>query len=44
MYEDTRTLLLNRVRIFLTRGILATFVYAEDEATRRFLMSMGGRE
>ncbi len=44
LYDEVRTLLLNRVRVFLTRGILATFVYAENEATRRLLMSLHGGE
>ncbi|NNG67984.1 DUF2075 domain-containing protein [Caldanaerobacter subterraneus] len=40
-------LLINRYRIFLTRGIHGTYVYCEDEATARFLReiasSKGGR-
>jgi uncharacterized protein len=40
LYNDVKTLLLNRARIFLTRGILATFVYAEDEGTRAFLKTL----
>jgi len=39
-YEDVKTLLLNRARIFLTRGILGTYIYCEDEATRDFLLSL----
>ena len=39
-YEQVKTLLLNRARIFLTRGILATLVYAEDEGTRNFLRAL----
>ena len=38
--EQARTLLLNRARVFLTRGIMGTFVYAEDENTRKFLKSL----
>jgi len=33
---DALELLRNRYRIFLTRGILGTYVYFEDEETRRF--------
>jgi DUF2075 family protein len=40
LYNDVKVLLLNRARIFLTRGILATFVYAEDEGTRAFLRTL----
>ena len=39
-YDDVKTLLLNRARIFLTRGILGTYIYCEDEATRDFLLSL----
>ncbi|MDW7983447.1 MAG: DUF2075 domain-containing protein [Acidobacteriota bacterium] len=35
-----RTLLINRYRIFLTRGILGTFVYREDDETLEFLRSL----
>ena len=42
LYDDVKRLLLNRARIFLTRGILATFVYAEDEGTRAFLRTLEG--
>ena len=39
-YDDVKTLLLNRARIFLTRGILGTYIYAEDNSTREFLLSL----
>tara|TARA_B100000315_G_C14556537_1_gene578438 strand:+ start:41 stop:2029 length:1989 start_codon:yes stop_codon:yes gene_type:complete len=39
-YDDARTLLLNRARIFLTRGILGTYIYCEDEKTREFLLTL----
>lgn len=35
-----RELLINRYRIFLTRGILGTFVYCEDDETAEFLRSL----
>lgn len=39
-YPKVKTLMLNRIRIFLTRGILGTYIYAEDPSTREFLMSI----
>jgi hypothetical protein len=39
-YETVKTLLINRARIFLTRGILGTYVYCEDEETREYLLSL----
>jgi hypothetical protein len=39
-YDDVKTLLLNRARIFLTRGILGTYIYAEDNSTRDFLLTL----
>ena len=38
--RDNRALdlLINRYRIFLTRGIKGTYVYCEDEETKRFLL------
>jgi len=39
-YDDVKTLLLNRARVFLTRGILGTYIYAEDKSTKEFLLSL----
>jgi len=39
-YDEAKTLLLNRARIFLTRGILGTYIYCEDESTKEFLLSL----
>lgn len=38
--KDSRALflLINRYRIFLTRGIKGTYIYCEDEETKRFLL------
>lgn len=33
-------LLINRYRIFLTRGILGTYIFCEDEETRKFLKNL----
>ncbi|WP_156770007.1 DNA/RNA helicase domain-containing protein [Methanocaldococcus sp. FS406-22] len=33
-------LLVNRYRIFLTRGIKGTYVFCEDEETRKFLKDL----
>ena len=33
-------LLQNRYRIFLTRGMLGTFIYCEDEETKNYLMNL----
>lgn len=35
-----KKLLINRYRIFLTRGILGTFIYCEDEATKKYLKNI----
>lgn len=35
-----KRLLINRYRIFLTRGILGTYIYCEDEETRDYLKSL----
>lgn len=43
-WRVARELLVNRARIFLTRGILATYVYAEDPATRNFLLQLTGTD
>jgi len=39
-YDGVKTLLLNRARIFMTRGVLGTYIYAEDNDTRDFLLSL----
>jgi DUF2075 family protein len=36
-------LLRNRYRIFLTRGVLGTYIYFEDEETRRFFIDHFGK-
>lgn len=36
-YSKAMELLINRYRIFLTRGILGTYIYCEDEETRNYL-------
>ncbi len=41
--EDALTLLRNRYRIFLTRGILGTYVHFEDEETRVYFADLVGR-
>ena len=40
--EEARRLLMNRYRIMLTRGILGTSVYFEDQETRGFFQGLGG--
>lgn len=37
-HKEALRLLRNRYRIFLTRGLLGTFIYCEDEETRAYLM------
>jgi len=38
--KEALPLLKNRYRIFLTRGILGTYIYCEDDATMRYLKSL----
>lgn len=38
--KDALELLTNRYRIFLTRGILGTYIYCEDEITKDYLLSI----
>jgi DUF2075 family protein len=39
MEEVALTLLKNRLRIFLSRGIKGTYVFCEDDETGEFLMN-----
>lgn len=39
-FNLAKKLLINRYRIFLTRGMLGTFIYCEDEETRNYLKSI----
>lgn len=41
--EDALTLVLNRYRIFLIRGIKRSMVFCEDEETRKYLADLGRR-
>lgn len=38
--KDALVFFENRYRIFLTRGMLGTFIFCEDEETERFLNSI----